>query len=136
MNHYNLTSTYEGVVQLAYDEQGRLILLDMRDAVLSDPQVKYFQMHTPLAEGDLLAWAKKSKITADMVVEDLTFDKFYESYPVKEARKKAEQVWKKLPDAERMKAYKYLPTLHRKKAITGQHYPHPTTYLNQQRWND
>lgn len=71
----------------------------------------------------------------------ISFDQFWAIYPRKESKSKAEQVWLKLrPDQElfdlikndidqRLESGQW--TKAEKKFI-----PHPTSYLNQERWND
>ena len=69
------------------------------------------------------------------------FEKFWTEYPRKISKKKAEQVFLKIsPDNELFK--KIMSTLETAKRLpqwtkdNGQFIPHPTTWLNQERWND
>lgn len=70
---------------------------------------------------------------------DLLFDKFWSNYPRKVARAKAYDAFKKLKPTEELvdkmiealDKYKQLPQWQDKNYI-----PHPTTWLNQKRWED
>jgi predicted transcriptional regulator len=67
------------------------------------------------------------------------FEKFWEQYPRKVGKKKAEQVFIKLnPDEELLDTI--LVALEKHKAQKSwqdtQYIPHATTWLNQERWND
>lgn len=69
------------------------------------------------------------------------FDEFWKAYPRKDSKKVARQKWDKIrPDEETRK--KILADIERRKRSTewlkdnGQFIPMPSTYLNQQRWDD
>lgn len=66
--------------------------------------------------------------------DGLSFDIFWQAYPKKVNRKKAEAKWKKLSKENRAKAYVDCQT--RFKDTDYEFIPHPTTYLNGERWND
>lgn len=73
--------------------------------------------------------------------KDLMFDQFWAAYPRKEAKPKAYAAFQKInPDEELLE--KMLSAIERWKASdqwnedNGRYIPHPTTWLNQQRWND
>jgi hypothetical protein len=71
----------------------------------------------------------------------LRFAHFWEQYPRKEGKKKAEEVWLRLAPSEELtqrilaavEAHKKTPQWTKD---GGQFIPHPTTFLNQERWND
>lgn len=70
-----------------------------------------------------------------------TFETFWKEYPNKKAKPKAYQSWVKInPDENLLK--QILDGLEKAKQSTqwqkdnGQFIPHPTTWLNQERWND
>ena len=85
---------------------------------------------------------KKSNIKKDNNKEkDIMFDRFWAAYPRKEAKPKAHDAFIKInPDEELLE--KMLTAIEKWKASdqwnenNGQYIPHPTTWLNQQRWND
>lgn len=66
------------------------------------------------------------------------FDKFYEAYPRKENRASAEKAWKKIdPDLYEMIIADVINrSLNHDGWKDKQFISHPSTYLNQKRWND
>lgn len=69
--------------------------------------------------------------------EICAFDLFWESYPVKRARKPAQMKWDRLDHSTRIIILEDIQNRKEKDVqwISG-FIPHPTTYLNQERWND
>lgn len=68
-----------------------------------------------------------------------SFEKFWNSYPKKVARKKAEQIFSKIPPSEYDPILRHVKTARESeqwKVAGGQYIPHPATYLNQERWKD
>jgi len=63
------------------------------------------------------------------------FDEFWGLYPRKINKKDSEQKWIKLKDEERIKIIETLPAW-LKQFSDPQFIPHPTTYINQRRWED
>lgn len=66
---------------------------------------------------------------------DVSFDEFWALYPRKVARKTAQAKWKKLGKRKQQAALKHL----KKSPYASsdpQFIPHPTTYINQERWDD
>ena len=58
--------------------------------------------------------------------------KFWNLYPLKVQKKKAEVSWNRLSEANRVAALADIPLRKFKEGFI----PHPTTYLNGERWND
>ncbi|MCZ6504349.1 MAG: hypothetical protein O6945_17770 [Gammaproteobacteria bacterium] len=63
-----------------------------------------------------------------------SFDAFWDLYPRKVAKKKAQVAWKKLPLSKQELAIADIKT--RYQGVNKQFIPHPTTYINGERWND
>ncbi len=69
----------------------------------------------------------------------LAFDEFWNLYPKKVNRKRSEQKWKTLDFEAQQKILEVLPKQNASAVWMkegGQFIPHPTTYLNGERWND
>jgi hypothetical protein len=67
------------------------------------------------------------------------FDIFWESYPRKVGKTKAQRVWGRLSRVDRLAALQALPehvTMWRIKQVTADYIPHPTSWLNARRWED
>lgn len=69
------------------------------------------------------------------------FEKFWQTYPNKKAKKKALEKWMRMEPSPEL-AEKIIAGVeaakktHQWKKDNGDFIPHPTTYLNQERWND
>ena len=66
---------------------------------------------------------------------DAGFDEFWQLYPRHVARKVAKTKWQKLGKRKKKAALEHL----RRKpfaAVDAQYIPHPSTYINQERWED
>lgn len=86
----------------------------------------------------------KPDINADTEAQkttDETFEEFWAAYPRKDGKKVARQKWNRLKPDEEMRK-KILADIERRKRSpewlkeNGQFIPMPSTYLNQQRWDD
>jgi hypothetical protein len=69
--------------------------------------------------------------------KDILFDQFWSIYPVKKVKKTAEQKWSKLNDKDKKAILEDIPKrIESDDSWIRGFIPHPTTYLNQERWND
>jgi hypothetical protein len=69
----------------------------------------------------------------------VSFEDFWNIYPRKEGKKKAEAAWKKVSEENRAKILKDIPRrkeTEQWKKEGGSFIPHAATYLNGERWND
>lgn len=82
----------------------------------------------------------KVSIGKDRLGYSLEFEDFWNIYPVKKAKSKAHESWCKLSDVEREKCTpaitKQIETKHFANNKGEDFIPHPTTWLNQKRWED
>ena len=89
--------------------------------------------------GGKTKWVSAKKLMT-YLLEDETpelFNKFWESYPRKEAKSKAEKIWKKLTKKEKDLIFQALPThLKNWKGKDRSFIPMPTSWLNQKRFED
>ena len=91
--------------------------------------------------GGKTKWVKLDRIFAHYLQQDYksdeNFEKFWEQYPRKEAKAKAEKTFKKLTKKEKDSIFQSLPKhLKSWKTKDRSFIPMPTTWLNQKRWND
>ena len=91
--------------------------------------------------GGKTKWVKLDRIFAHYLQQDNksdeNFEKFWEQYPRKEAKAKAENTFKKLTKKEKDAIFQSLPKhLKSWKTKDRSFIPMPTTWLNQKRWND
>lgn len=72
-------------------------------------------------------------------IHSVRFDEFWAAYPKKTDKKKAQTAWKKIKPAEIDKIITDVIQRSRSNDWTkenGKYIPHPTTYINGERWND
>lgn len=137
MKKYIGTShTVAGAIYLCYNANGQLVAVDISEAQLNELQHTWLLKNLPLTEEVLPKLATAIKYIFSEVLTEVTFERFYDEYGVKEARKKAQNAWDKLNKNEQLKAYNYIPKLRTKTMNASIAMPYPATYLNQQRWND
>ena len=91
--------------------------------------------------GGKTKWVKLDRIFAHYLQQDYksddNFERFWEQYPRKEAKAKAEKIWKKLTKKQTDIIFQSLPKhLKSWKTKDRSFIPMPTTWLNQKRWND
>lgn len=68
-----------------------------------------------------------------------TFEQFWSAWPRREAKKAALRAWNKLSTSDRIAALQALPKhveQWRKEGRARCHIPHPSTWLNGERWED
>ncbi len=69
--------------------------------------------------------------------EEIEFEDFWKTYPIKKNKKKARSYWEKLSYEDKEKIIQDVPERKTKdKDWLRGAIPHPTTYLNGQRWED
>ncbi len=113
------------------------------------------QLYSVKYEGDFtfeqLKWLSTAPVTVDMLFAavkkngwnikevdfDLDFDTFWNMYGKKEGNKpQAQALWKKLPKAEKIKSIAFIEKYDNQLRMSGSAKCYPTSYLNQQRWNN
>ena len=80
-----------------------------------------------------------SMISLFSMPKDVTFEQFYNAYPRKVGRYTAEKSFKKLSNKDKNDAYKGLVNYLKywKASETEKQFiPHPSTFINQKRWED
>lgn len=92
-------------------------------------------------EEDELKKAQRAKKQNEAKEQERRFDVFWDTYPLKAGKKKAKIAWNKLKVTDKM-LEEILAGLARYRASpqwqrdNGQFIPHPSTFLNQERWKD
>ena len=91
--------------------------------------------------GGKTKWVKLDRIFAHYLQQDYksddNFEKFWDQYPRKEAKAKAEKIFKRLTKKEKDIIFQSLPKhLQNWKNKDRSFIPMPTTWLNQKRFND
>jgi hypothetical protein len=130
------SNAFEGEIELAFALNGHLTRFHNR-AELNEKQVVFFSANFPMtvtAANVLIGKAKSMK--AVYIPAELTFTAFWEAYSYKVGnRKRAEKLWDKMTDGQRLKALtciaEYDKYLARKKSMEKLY---PETFLAQERY--
>lgn len=85
---------------------------------------------------DLLMEHKKKGLQVSDMVEDLSFETFWSKYGNKVKRIRAEKIWLKMNDADKLRALLGIWRYDKYLMRTGQAKAHPSTYLQDKRWED
>ncbi|MBP1631196.1 MAG: hypothetical protein H6Q15_2089 [Bacteroidetes bacterium] len=135
---YFTADSFEGDVELRFNELGVLYSTDMGRASLSQEQHEYLVKNMPSRIEDVKKFLSKSpnmKVTE--IPEEITFDMFWNKYDdkINSSRKNTMVKWQKMTGVEQAKAYAFigryfaaLPIKTRKK--------YAETYLNAELWNN
>lgn len=141
---YTVKSRQDGYVwQFRYDMGGNLLGFDILEGRLSVRQLKWLFSGGNFPATEIVmktGWIPKLRKNFEISVgePDLSFDAFWNAYANKVGKKKmAENSWKKLGKAIRIKALlgirKYDNHLRLNPGIAK---AHPSTYLNQEYWEN
>lgn len=87
-------------------------------------------------ETELPESESKLKLESNSPSEDIPFSEFWDPYPKKVERKKAEEKWNKMPLEHKKKAVADLPLRKQTESWVKGYVLNPMTYLNGERWND
>lgn len=105
MRRFLITSNkFSGTAELFYNEQDHLAAIDMRQAIMPADVKAAFKRAVPVCLTDLSKSFTEGTtiVEADFVV---SFKQFYDEYPLKRNRFKAEQLFEKMSKTEQVKAY-------------------------------
>lgn len=137
---YTITSKITGNVVIVEYDQGGLtgVQYNMNPGEASTkPAVAWMQQNLPLEEKDVLNF-RPDKFNVEVVVENITFDEFWQEYDNKIGKQAAEKQWHKLTMPERGKAIR---NIKRYKTFCQQMVPprrlkDPERYLSNKTFND
>ena len=139
---YTIKGKQRGFVwQFKYRLNGDLKSFEILEGKLTELQIKWlFSENFPATETIMkTVWTKVLRQNFEVVVgePDLSFNAFWDTYGYKVKRVMAERSWKKLSEADRIKAFlglgSYNSYLKRNNGIAK---AHPSTYLNQRYFED
>ena len=134
---YEITAKqFDGSIVLTYNDKGIIENAEF-NCSLTMEQLKFFATHFPTHQAWLKLTVQQFEAKCTEVIEQITFELFYEKYGLKEGRIKAQSAWNKLKAEEQTAAYKHITrynSLLAQKQWQGK--AMPATYLNQKRWLD
>ncbi|MGQ0738380.1 MAG: hypothetical protein ACT4OJ_04905 [Bacteroidota bacterium] len=107
MRRFLITSPkYSGQAELVYNEKETLCMIDCTKTDMDETVIDHFKRAVPVTIHKLQAGAS---FNADVTVVEsdfvVSFKRFYDEYPLKRNRYKAEQVWGKLSKTDQVKAF-------------------------------
>lgn len=142
MRKFTYTSTHIiGEVVLGFaDDTGWLVACDLSQAEFTQDQHATFLRNFPLTLDDVKALVDKDKDNRQLteIIQNVTFEMFWNRYDYKTLshKKKSQKIWEKMSEAERQKAYDFIPKYNRMIIIQGTGKKYAETYLNAELWNN
>lgn len=138
MRKFELTSpAFEGCVTYGFDDTtDRLVMVDMSSVPLSAELWNCIWSNLP-ATSKAMGKVKGRTGVITELVEDITFDMFWQRYDDKarSSKVKTQRAWDKMPEREQVKAYQFIPRYFQS-IPPGVCKKYATTYLSDQLWNN
>jgi len=134
MPDYKVTSTnFDGFLFFSFDTEDVLKRFE-NHATLTVDQQKFLHSNFPFTVQDM---GKINGPGATIEIhEDLTFDKFWESYGKKRGKREAQIQWVKLSDKDKHKALQYITKYRYNCKLEGIEMLYPERYIKKRRWED
>lgn len=128
----------KGVAVLTYDDKDRLEAVDISELYDLELHREWIWAWFPREMSGLLAQSNNAKITINAILEDLSFERFWEEYGYKIGKKSRVQLlWSNLSDKDKSKCLLALPRynyfLANQKGIARLY---PETFLSQRRFEN
>lgn len=107
MRRFVITSPkFTGEAVLVYNEKETLCIVDASKTDMDQTVIGHFKHAAPVSVPELLAG---KRFTSDVVIREegvvVTFEQFYNDYPLKRNRYKVEQLWKKMNATDQVRAF-------------------------------
>lgn len=124
------SSAFTGQLTFVYNEN-EVLTGYINDADMTDGQFAYLFCKFPFSIALLEELAKGDTVTLTRVIEEVTFDQFYETYGYKMDRQQALKAWEKLSAADQIRAYEAIPAYNHYLLKNGHiQRLYPASYLN------
>ena len=106
MTRFLITNTdkFTGQAELVYNSRGTLCIIDCSNTDMDEQVMQLFKQAAPVSIHRLGAAFTHPTVIVQSNYQ-VTFEKFYTDYPIKRNRYKAERVWAKLTETERVEAW-------------------------------
>lgn len=137
MPRYIITSTTTGnEVDVTYDDCGQLVAVTMTGQRDRDQHIKAWNI-LPLFHDDMVRMVNQYKtLTIREVPPSLDFDTFWKAYDHKFDRKRAEAIWKRMMDSDRLTAINAIKDYDRYLGRTGIAKAYAKTWLANESYNN
>lgn len=124
-------------LEVAYNEQGILYALEFHCEITYDRVRRLLQVNDILNYDNMLMLTKQFNFKVTAIEEDLTFERFWNTYGYKVGSKsKAMKLWNNLSDADKFACLKRINAYKHYLERTGIAQAYPETYLRNRRWED
>jgi len=137
MKKYSITSlSFSGEIIYSFDEKDMFIGMEVK-ATLSETQLRHFFSYMPISSAQLKATIGASKkVTVTEVIENITFQMFWDRYDDKErsSKKRSQTAFNRLNQGNQAKAYHHILKYFRTKGNAEKKYCE--TYLSAELWNN
>lgn len=140
-----LSDNFKGEIEIIYNDENALHLLDFRNAELSVEQKMFFFSKLPLAFSSssytktnfIEAFAGANSLRVEIVPFEVSFDEFWTMYAKKINRERVEKIWKRLSSTDKARAVQGLRAYERHLALnTWKSKMDPDSYLTKKSWNN
>lgn len=126
--------SFKGDVTLEYDFDGRLKMM-LFDCEMSERDHLQFVRNMDINEANFLERAKRGRAVYDVIPNDLSFEKFWNTYNYKVGNKlRAEKLWDKMKETERVSVLKAIPKYNWYLNQKNIDKAYPETWLSQKRF--
>jgi hypothetical protein len=106
MKRFLITSpSWFGTVEITYKPDGLLYSIDLSNAVLLPGVIDPLKRVVPARVNDIETAFKNTRATVVQADFEATFDMFWKAYNKKINRKRAEELWDKLPKEQQVLAW-------------------------------
>lgn len=138
MEKYIITSKkkeVESKMLLSYNDTGILVSVQFEDCTIK--QVSWLMDRVPVIVQLLKNRCDVNNLKLDKVIEDLSFDSFWNKFEYKVGKKmRAKRLWEAMSDMEKMAAMANIPRYLRFIKIMNQNSAYPETWLNNKMWEN
>jgi hypothetical protein len=135
MRKFVITSSKNNVqCVLTYNKEGILQAFEMLGEFNLE-QLTWAQKRVP-QKAEVLEHLKKQGVPISELLEDLSFETFWSKYSYKVKKARAEKIWNKMNDKDKLLAILGVFRYDRHLSKTGEAKAHPATYLQDKRWED
>jgi hypothetical protein len=135
MAKHTITSKKTGnVVEVEYNDDGVLCAV-FYHAPITDIAVQWMQQYIPIREPQLMQFYP-DRFRIEVVLDEVSFEAFWNAYAEKRGRQNAEKQWSKLTMSERGAAIRNIKKYKAYCAQISRHVKDPERYLSQKTFND
>ncbi len=114
MKRYYVTApSFGGFVEYIYNASGLLVYFNTQEAILNAEQLFWFVNNIPTTLDEFnKVVISTPNLNRQQITQEITFDMIWNRYDDKltSSRKRAQIKWQKMSDADKVKAYYFIPS--------------------------